>query len=100
MSRTQPKFKIGEFVAVCATDGPGMKIVIPKTQVQDRVWVPKGSGVMVGSTPYIQAVSAWFYEVDGCEYFIIEDCLRPWYPGDYENDNDEEIVEDDKEMIV
>ncbi len=99
-NRTQPNFKIGEFVAVYAADGPGMKIVIPKTQVQDRIWVPKGSGVVVDGTPYTQAVSAWFYEVDGCEYFIIEHCLRPWRPDDYEDDSEEENINREWELLV
>lgn len=92
MSRTQPKFKIGDLVSVYAQNDT-KKIIIPKTMVIDRVWIPAGSMVDVDGEWRVQGKSGWFYELDGCKYVVYEGCLRPWRPDDYENDSEDETID-------
>ncbi len=88
--RTTPKFRIGDLVAVYAQNNQ-KKIVIPKTQVLDRVWIPRGSEIEVDGKEGIQSRSGWFCELDATPYIIYEGCLRPWRPDDYV---DEEELEE------
>jgi hypothetical protein len=74
---SNPKFSIGDKVAVCTAD---LSIVIPATVVLDRRW-SEGARIITGNSPALY--TGWSYLVAGAPLFGREYCLRPILPGEY-----------------
>ena len=92
---TEPKFQIGDLVAVCCYPHP-RPVVIPEAVVTDRLFVVPGSHYLMGPNGIQLTNGGWFYSTTGTRIRHHEKYLRPIRPDEYAS----EPVSESKELSV
>lgn len=83
---SNPKFAVGERVAVCTTP---LNVVIPKTKVVEVTFSPKMQLVNMGGKV---ALNVWNYRVADHSSWFAEWTLRPIFPGEYDESNQDQAL--------
>jgi hypothetical protein len=87
---SNPKFAVGDLVAVCSSD---LSVVIPSTIITARKLTSGGPARDLSTREIIYCGERWQYQVEdfktvhrGNPVWINERCLRPILPDEYDED--------------